>query len=97
MDNFNEKGGTSKNMKKIIKTRKDKILHFIAGCIIVIVTYPLFKTASLLILLTIGLLKELYDVFDDETLEDVEFYDLLSTILGGASVYIGLLFLGGNI
>jgi len=63
---------------------KDKILHFIVGIFIVILssTFGLNKIFSFILVLIAGIGKEIYDSFYPSK-HTVESYDAIATIVGG--------------
>ncbi len=73
---------------------RDKLLHFITGLIITILTYPIFKIYSIFLVTAFALLKEIYDYIDAPNRKDVELLDVAFTLMGS---YLILIFLSDTV
>lgn len=60
----------------------DKYLHFLFG-IVLGLSFLAIGNWSIILVLAASLGKEIWDVFDDETKEDVELMDFIASALGG--------------
>lgn len=77
------------------KIKRDKKLHALAGFSSTALLFPLLGVIfSLLGTLALASAKEVWDFVDGESMEDVEFWDWIATLIGGA---IALILIGGII
>ena len=70
--------------------KKDKILHLAAGFIIALLLTWISPLAALLVVVLVGIMKELFDYYFNGT---VDKWDFVATVIGGLPVIIlGVIF-----
>lgn len=75
----------------MVRIRIDKVLHFLAGMLVVSVCYPFIGWGSVLVLIGFSFGKEIMDRYGKHV---SELNDALWTLYGGAIIY-ALFGLGG--
>jgi len=75
-----------------MRVQRDKILHFFVGGGIIAFLYPFINLCAIAVLCVATISKEVWDYYDDETKKDVELWDIIATLAGGAVAYLLLVF-----